>query len=138
MKKYLLIGLALTALLSTSCADDMPDEPVKSRSVSIKLVEGDTIVTDTLVFKPDTKMDFLREFYKRAWAWFLEDKELDRGGFSYTEDPDYEDMIAFLTWATNEYESLHEYSEFDEVAELLGYTKVWHEEYNGYWEIYKN
>ena len=123
--------------IACSCADDMPEIQTKSRSVSIKVTKGDTIVTDTLVFIPDTKMDFLREFYKKSWAFLLSDSTCDRGGYHYIEDPDYEDMIAFLSWVTDKYESLRDYSEFDEVADLLGYIKVWHSEYNGYWEIYK-
>lgn len=136
MKKVFLTISIIGACIACSCADDMPEEQAKSRSVTIHIVAGDTIVTDTIVFTPDTKMDYLREFYNKAWAFLIECTDKDRGGYHYIEDPDYEDMIDFLIWATDMYESLHDCSEFDEVAELLGFTKVWHEE--GYWEIYKN
>ena len=130
---FIIIG---ACSIACSCADDLPEEQAKSRSVAIHIVAADTIVTDTLVFTPNTKMDFLREFYNKAWAFLIKCTNQDRGGYHYIEDPDYEDMIDFLTWATDTYESLHGYSEFDEVADLLGYTKVWNDK-DKCWEIGK-
>lgn len=120
MKKYLLIGLALTALLSTSCADDFAND-----SIGTKVAPA--------IESVDTTMMCLRNLYKETW-----DSGCIEEGTPYIriEEPDIEDMIAFLTWASDTYDWVQDSCYFDEVAELLGYTKVWHEE--GYWEIYKN
>lgn len=119
MKKYLLIGLALTALLSTSCADDFAEDSIGTKAASV-------------VESVDTVRMYLRNLYKETWdSGCIEDAP-----YTYIEEPDVEDMIEFLTWASDTYDWVQDSGYFDVVAELLGFTKVWHEE--GYWEIYKN
>lgn len=118
MKKYLLIGLALTALLSTSCADDFAEDTIGTKAAPA-------------VESVDTTM-YLRNLYKETW----DSGCIENSPYARIEKPNVEDMIAFLTWASDTYDWVQDSGYFDVVAELLGFTKVWHEE--GYWEIYKN